>query len=104
MLALTVRAPKAAEIVAGTKRIENRSWRPRALERIAIHEGGPGGGVIGTVGLLGVVTPEEALALMPSQAEHISGPLCWILIEPRAIARVLCPGRLRLWQAPATVQ
>jgi len=119
MLALSVRQPWASLIVLGIQRVENRSWATRHRGRLAIHasarpddQGGselpdglavaelPLGAIIGVVTLTDCVPIEDLPAALRDDP-HAQGPWCWILADPKPLARpIMCKGRLKLWDVP----
>ena len=101
MRALSIRSPYAEEIMAGAKRVENRSWLPpEGVGRIAVHRCGKDGAIIGTIEVAEVITWEEALERYPEQDDYIAGPWCWVLRDPRPCEPIPCKGRLNLWHLP----
>lgn len=104
MRALTLRPEYADLVLSREKRVENRSWGANVRGRIAIHQGGPGGGIVAVATVTEVVSPDEALRRYPDQAAHIGGPLCWILTDVRRVGPFPCPGRLSLWLVPPQIE
>ena len=124
MKCITVRQPWAWAIVEGLKRIENRTWTTRYRGPLLIHAGvsraefkGEAfktldlaasmpflppvgelifGAIIGVVDLVGVV-PLEEVAGEP----FASGPLCWLLENPRAVGPAPYKGKLNLFEVDA---
>ncbi len=120
MKALTVYQPWAALIMAGIKRIENRTRRVNYRGPLAIHAGrsrasmdvlrdstikelyeGVGelgecfGAVIGVVDLVDVFPIEDERVRDDAFAV---GPWCWLLENPRKLAEpVEATGKLGLW-------
>lgn len=92
MKCLTVHQPYASLIVAGVKRVENRTWTTRHRGPLLIHAGRsydpdaplppdcpdvrdlPYGAIIGRVTLLDCVPLAEA-----PPGPHTHGPFCWLL-------------------------
>lgn len=125
MKALTIDALWAWAIVAGVKRVENRTWRTRHRGALAIHAARrtppareararehleamgvvcPRGAeldklrgcLLGVVDVVGCVRPEA----LPT-TRYVSGPHCWILSNPRRLLRPIpCRGRQGLWSFP----
>jgi len=114
---LSVRQPWAWAIVTGLKCVENRTWRTAYRGPLAIHasqrvdaQGAawigrhlgrpvppvlPRGGIVGHVELTDCV-------------EHVDspwffGPYGFVLQDARALPLVPWPGRLRLFDVPATL-
>lgn len=123
MKALTVCQPYASLIAEGIKRVENRAWNKyrgsggfkynvHAMP-LAIHAGkseayglwdkrlkrAPLGGIVAVVDLVAIVRPEQALQLLPDQAEFIEGPWCWILKNPQPLW-LEWRGQQGLWDVP----
>ncbi len=117
--ALTICQPWAWAIVAGHKRIENRSWPTRYRGPLAIHAGlsrrwlpeGEAfirrqgiwlppdlefGAIVGLVDLVDCL-PLAAVADDP----WASGPVCWVLANPRPITPRPWRGALGLFSVPA---
>lgn len=116
MKALTIKQPWAWLIIAGYKRIENRTWKTGYRGALAIHAGKafdvegwlwvrkafPGirmphpdnftrGAVIGTVQLQSIVTD--------SDNPWFGGPYGWVFDHPRPLVRpVGYKGSLALWE------
>src|SRR5262249_36912287 len=118
MKALTVRQPWAALIISGRKRIENRTWRTSYRGPLLIHAGisradlgalgraDPRdadldfGALIGVAHLVDVV-PLAAVRSWP----FAEGPWCWILRNPRPLARPIpMRGQLFLWNVNVEVK
>lgn len=119
MKTLTVCQPWAWLIVAGIKRIENRTWRTKYRGPLAIHAGKsrkwitPGyfhmrdnydlpaaaelafGAVLGVVELVDVVSIDDPKMQRQCFAE---GPWCWVLGDARAIEPIVCNGKQLLWE------
>jgi hypothetical protein len=110
MKVLTVRQPWASLIVAGTKEVENRSWRTNYRGRLGIHAGVridldgldacghllagdlPMGALIGSVMLLDCIEDSRSKWAVP-------GMWHWILADPKKLARPRrMPGRMGLWE------
>lgn len=100
--ALSVRAPWAGLIVAGAKRIENRTWRTRHRGPIWIHESGRDGrGLLGIATVVDVLPVDEARRRVPGQHRYTEGPWCWVLADPVPLPTPIpCPGALSLWTVP----
>jgi hypothetical protein len=115
MYALTVCNPCAWAIIAGIKRLENRSWPTSHRGPIIIHAGkskawlGREGGLLpdrpadadlvygAAIGIVDVVdcVPVDRVAGDP----FASGPWCWVLANPRPLpAPVYVRGKLGLWR------
>ena len=132
MYALTIKQPWASLIMAGLKRVENRTWRTNYRGPLAIHAGrtvdrdaaetldaagidpqdfedAPRGVILGVVDLIDVIemdsaaARQQALPGFPGRYDIDSdplatGPYCWILRNPRPLARpVPYCGRRNLW-------
>lgn len=134
MKALSVRQPWAQAIMAGAKTIENRTWTTHYRGRVAVHasqarpsvedleccadlgyrcpEDAPLGAVLGTIDVVGMLTPEmshsealaelkRALGVEPNRDAldwYDDGQFGWILARPQWLARAEpCKGRLHLW-------
>lgn len=99
MMTLSIREPHIGDILAGHKRIENRTWRLRALPaRLALHRsraGNPAGAgmVVATVTVAEILPAAEALARFPDQRPYITGPWCWVLSDLRILPRPVGPVR-----------
>ena len=104
MKAITLKPEHAGAVLRGKKRIENRSWGGNVRGVIAIHRGGPGGGIVATAEVIDVISPEQALRRYPDQRPYICGPLCWILDHVRRVGPFPCRGRLSLWTVPAEIE
>lgn len=101
--ALTLRPEFAEMVVNGSeglplKRIENRSWRGRLGERIALHRGGRNGGIFALATVIEMLTVREARRKYPDQREYIGGPVCWVLDDVQTFTPVECRGQLSLWR------
>jgi hypothetical protein len=125
MLTLSIQQPYAHLILAGVKRVENRTWPTDHRGRLAIHasrlavrsweEVGfeddalvlpalaalPVGAIVGTVEVYDCLRDDE----LPDEWLHDSfvglDCWCWLLREPRALAVPFpCKGKLRLWESP----
>jgi hypothetical protein len=116
---LTVQQPWAWAIVAGVKRIENRSWPTSYRGPILIHAGktrknmrriygqplfpeAPDedslvfGAVVGGVEIIDCVPVEEV-----ADERFAFGPWCWLLRNPWLLAHPLpMAGKLRLFESP----
>lgn len=121
--ALSIHGPWAWAILAGHKRVENRSWNTSYRGRLAIHAGRsrdsderatalfrslgidypdefPRGAILGTVDLLDVLPREaylEKFGADPVNRSMAFGPLCWVLDNPRIRKPIPCAGALSLW-------
>ena len=118
MKTLTIKQPWASLIMAGVKRVENRTWTTHHRGPLAIHAGksvdrdaceflesvgidpepyrdAPRGVILGTVELVDVGMPYE-FAL---QADPLAfGPYCWILADPQPLPEpIAARGFLHLW-------
>ncbi len=108
MKTLTIWEPWATLIAQGRKQIENRSWSTTHRGTLAIHAGrkvlwdvaeeygvqdivAPGF-VLCTVQLVDVVDVSEV-----AQEPFATGPLCWILVDPRETQRVRIRGQMGLF-------
>jgi hypothetical protein len=118
MLTLSIRQPWAWCVVAGHKRVENRSWPTRHRGWLLIHAaaaaaprvrlpGGlrppPGlarGAILGAVRLVDVVEYGADFAADPWAG---GAAWCWRLGDARAFPEpVPCKGALGLWAPPAS--
>lgn len=119
--ALTVCQPWAWAIMAGLKRVENRSWRTEYRGPLVIHAGksrrflcerlpdGTGvdegrlvfGVILGVVEMVDCLWADDAsLAGDP----FVEGPWCWVLREPRVLAEpVMYRGQQNLFDVPSEV-
>lgn len=114
MYALTIKQPWASLIIEGTKRIENRTWKPKDSilgSRIAIHASQatdalrryrpsdrelPRGALLGTVVLVKVVTS--------SPNKYFIGPYGWVLADPVELTTPIpWIGQLGLWELDSKV-
>ena len=124
MKALTIYPVWAWAIMAGHKRVENRTWTTKHRGRLAIHASANSaaarksdtiarkvlgemgievpeevttGALLGTVELVDVIEPDDKrLATDPLS----SGPLCWLLKNVQPLKKpVPCRGRQQLWNA-----
>lgn len=124
MKALSVRQPWAWAIVAGHKRIENRSWPTHHRGPLAIHASKtlgeyvphwrlpngaaiPPGDELALGAILGTV---EVADCVPADADEVAGdpfgggPWCWILANPKALpVPVAWKGACSLWHVPDEV-
>lgn len=123
--ALTVWQPWASLIVAGVKRIENRTWgtnyrglilihaaaRPvdrKALDRLAqlgidVPDDLPRGAIVGAVELVDVVRLGQRSLFddVSNDDPFASGPLCWKLANARQLATPIpWDGRQGFWSVP----
>jgi hypothetical protein len=119
---LSIRQPWVWAIVAGHKRVENRTWSTPYRGPVLLHaslridqegagwmQGGMGlkvppelpvGGVVGLCNLVDVIEGEKGRRYGP----WFCGPYGWVLKDPIALPRPIgLPGRLRLWKAPPEV-
>lgn len=119
MRALTIRQPWIGAIIAGRKKIENRSWRaPSVLgERILLHASArPQPDGIAFCSSRGWAPPAEldlgaivGSARVVDFIEHsrdpwFMGPIGWVLEDVRALDRPIpCPGKLGLWRPSAEI-
>lgn len=125
MKALTIIQPFAELIIAGEKRVENRTWETGYRGPLAIHAGVGKrymghpvgfwcnvydvdnaaltfGAVIGTVDLVDCIYYEPIRdSALPTEYEwislheHTSGPWCWVLANPRRFPQPI-PARGKL--------
>jgi len=118
---VTIRRPWANLVARGSKRVENRTWRPPAKSigrRIAIHAGlgidrapcelfhvAPGpGGVVVAVAVVDRVVDRVADVPVDDRVWY-TGPLGWLLRDVVALpAPVPCRGALGLWRVPEAVE
>ena len=128
MKTLTVCQPWAWLIVAGIKRIENRSWRCHSRGPFAIHAGKSrkwinrdcdtmrqgierrllhgGRGLPGrdelvygaVIGVVDVVDVVEVDDPLIDGEPFREGPWCWVLRNARAIEPIECNGKQMLWE------
>jgi hypothetical protein len=123
MKALTIRQPFAYSISHGSKRIENRSWRPPESmlgERIAIHAAkridGQAAIDLGLESTPDVRLPTMAIVATARLVKVIdarpkgqqsfwwTGPLAWVLADVRPTRVIYTPGRLGLWTLPTHIE
>jgi len=125
MKCLSIQQPWAWAILAGHKRVENRTWSTRHRGPLAIHasmkvsrEGYdvlrslgidvpddlPGGVILGTVELVDVIDCRQPLLDFDGEQAKLAadplatGPKCWILRNPRPLAQpIRHVGRLGLF-------
>jgi hypothetical protein len=110
MHCLSVRQPWASLIVRGIKDIENRTWCTNHRGPLLIHaakridldadtrgllsraevEALPRGGIIGMVNVVACVTA--------SSSPWFTGPVGWVLTDPRVLTFQRCTGRLGLFK------
>lgn len=126
MKALTVRQPWASLIVAGLKRVENRTWRTNYRGSLVIHaaarvdpdapavlesagidpqawQDAPRGVLLGMVDLIDVIDLAAAGAL--AHDPLVYGPYCWILANPRPLSRPIpARGHRTLWSCDRLLQ
>jgi hypothetical protein len=117
MHVLTVRQPWAWSIVAGIKRVENRSRPTRYRGSILIHAGSSRASIraglnvlqdarLGQIGpfhfgaIIGVCQVVDCVRLEDVAGERFAeGPWCWMLEGARLFDEpIACPGRLSLWR------
>src|SRR3954453_661020 len=92
MKAISIKRVVAEQIMAGTKRIEYRSWPTKHRGTLAIHASGPGGALLGVVEVVG--------CKWNAQDEVWE----WELARPRRLAAsIVCKGQLKLWEVPAVL-
>lgn len=126
MRALTVQQPWASAIVAGAKRVENRSWPTSFRGRVLIHAGQkcdpaggpalaaagvdlpdvlPAGAILGSVEIVDCVRlGDRGLFDDGSDDPLATGPWLWMLRDPIAFdVPVACPGQLGLWRVAGDV-
>ena len=127
--ALTIHGPWAWGIIAGHKRVENRSWETPLRGRIAIHAGSstasderaidcyrrlglefptefPRGVLIGTVEIVDILPQNDYLRRYGQDKANrllAFGPLCWVLANPIPCRPIPCPGKLSLWNVKKTL-
>lgn len=122
MKALTIWQPFAELIVCGRKRVENRSWQPRAAligERVAIHSGlakhnpgtplaydgkpwptdAPRGFIVGTAKLVQAVAPRRRHMMPPCPFEDIDS-WRWFFTDPIRVEPIEMKGRQGVWNVP----
>jgi hypothetical protein len=123
MHVLTVRQPWAWSIVAGIKRIENRSRPTRHRGPILIHAGSSRRSLdvglaalqdarIGRVGpfafgaIIGICEIVDCVRVEDVAGERFAeGPWCWLLAGARLFDEPIpCPGRLSLWRPSAELE
>ena len=94
MKALTVREPYASQIVAGTKRVEWRSWAPRLEpgDWFALHIAKRGNPPLGGC----IVAVVEYLGVRPDGG--------WRLGRVRRVKPARVGGQLGLWAVPPAVE
>jgi len=123
MRTLSVKQPWASLIVAGIKRVENRTWSTNHRGPLVIHasarpdpeagptlelagidpqdwQDAPRGVVLGVVELVDVIDMASAGVKSRALAHDplACGPFCWILSNPRPLAKPIpARGRLVLW-------
>lgn len=117
MKALSICQPWAWLIVNGYKDIENRTWRPRTFEHIAVHASmtldGHGFEAAEKLGIR-IPTNELYLGCIIGAAEVVAvhrvhaspwftGPFGWELRSPLSLRAIACRGRLGLWELPMHV-
>jgi ASCH domain len=122
---LTIRQPWAALILLGIKPVENRRWFTKYRGRLWIHTAKKLGvrdwSEVFDLSMAGASLP--ALSSLPlgaiigaadlydcrdvddlsegCDAGFASGPVCWLLRDPRPLATPFpCPGALSLWTPP----
>ena len=117
MRALSVNNPWAWAIIHGGKLVENRSWRTRHRGALAIHAGrstrrlldewphgvaAPRANEFQFGALIGVVDVVDCVPLAEvADDPFASGPWCWVLASPRALAQPLpWRGRQLLFEVP----
>ena len=124
MQCLTVQQPWASAIVAGAKRVENRSRPTQFRGRLFIHAGKktdpagagalaaagveltgdlPAGAIIGCVDVVDCrAVGDRDLFDDGGNDPLATGPYCWILRNPiRFDVPIECNGQLGLWRVPA---
>jgi hypothetical protein len=125
MLALTVRQPWAWAIMAGWKRVENRSWRTAVRGRIYVHAGrlddAPGldsfRGIceplhvapppfetLPTRAIIGSVEIVDCVPFETISDPWASGPWCFVLRDPHPCRTILARGYSRFWEAKCHIQ
>lgn len=128
--ALSIHGPWAWAIMAGHKRVENRSWSTSLRGRLAIHAGRSRasddraitlfrllgidfpdefvrGAILGTVEVVDLLPQEDYLAAYGNDRVNRAmafGPLCWVLQNPRPCRPIPCNGALSLWNVADAVK
>lgn len=117
--ALTLHQPWGQAILAGSKRVENRSWRLKLLPEggrwIGVHFGArqDAQGYLAVASLaphLHLTTQEPGIygamridACVPVEERLVDpwacGPWCWVIGDVLTLPEpILCPGRQGLWR------
>ena len=128
MKTLSIRQPWAYCILAGHKRVENRTWATKHRGRLAIHAGLkidpegiafcrqhgidlpedlPTGALVGSVELVDCQHYSTQRSLPGAGREPLAddpwawGPVCWRLDDPQPLPEPIpYPGRQQLFDAP----
>jgi len=110
---LTIRQPWIGAILAGRKRIENRSWRADSVlgERILLHAGArfDGAGAMfckahgwtpPAIPELGAIVGSARVVdfIERSRDPWFMGPIGWVLEDVRSFQPIPCLGKLGLWR------
>jgi activating signal cointegrator 1 len=124
---LSIRQPHADNIIFGNKWCENRTWQTRYRGPIFIHasrwdgpsdQPTPGGGAIGAIigradlvdavaldapgsslSSLKSVAKKHGLSTKAASMEHVCGPVCFLLTNPKAlVCPIPCGGKLNIWK------
>ena len=125
MYALTIRQPWMWLILAGQKRVENRTWPPPAAligQPFALHAAArfdrnalaelPSHGValpeeydvkaiVGVATVRRVVHEDDGSELTETEMMWFAGPYGWVLRNVVAIEPLDCQGRVGLWKLSA---
>ena len=119
---LSIRQPWVWAILAGHKRVENRSWNTAYRGPVLLHasltidrDAARGmqadlglrvpaeldvGGIIGLCNLVDVIEEDKTGRFGP----WFCGPYGWVLKDPITLPRPIgIPGKLKLWKAPPEV-
>lgn len=127
MKAITIHQPWAWAIIAGHKRVENRTWPIRYRGPLAIHAGLSHaseqegrrvladlgiavpddlvyGAILGVVDLVGCLRPSDRqrrlLNCQLMDDPLATGPWCWVLANPRPLFDPEpCRGQQAVWEA-----
>ncbi len=112
MKVLSIQQPWAWAILAGVKRVENRTWRTHHRGPLLIHAAksrarlgdfGPGEPSPDTL-VFGAIVGGVLVTDCRDQPDPLdrfsSGPFCWLLLDPVAFAPIPCSGRQAIWIAP----
>lgn len=128
--ALSIHGPWAWAIMAGHKRVENRSWATSLRGCLAIHAGRSSasddraialfrklgiefpdtferGAILGTVEVVDILPQKEYLKAYGADRVNRAmafGSLCWVLANPRPCRPIECNGALSLWNVAEAVK